>query len=67
MSYQSDRRLSEILPSLDPTLDAELKAEAQTYVCSECKTADPDPFIGMIDRAIAFYCPRCRTESLNTE
>ena len=66
MPYQSDKRLSEVLPSLDPSLDADLKAQAQTYVCSDCKTADPDPYVGMIDRSMAFYCPRCRMEKLTT-
>lgn len=64
MPYQSDKRLSEILPSLDHSLDAHLKAEAQAYVCSDCKTADSDPFVGLLDRGFVFYCPRCRMENL---
>jgi len=64
MPYQTDKRLSEILPSLDSSLDADLKAEAQAYICTECKTSDPDPFVGLLDRSFVFYCPRCRMESL---
>jgi hypothetical protein len=60
MRPTTDKRLSKLLPSLDPTLDSALRAEAQRYVCSDCKRPDPDPYVGMLERQMVFYCPVCR-------
>ena len=58
------KRVSELLPTLDSSLDAEIKKEAKHYVCSDCGNADPDPYMALMDRTdgdkdLIFYCPRC--------
>lgn len=53
------KRVSELLPSLDTGLDADIKAEAAEYVCPDCGKADPDPILGLLDGQLVFACPNC--------
>ena len=59
-----DKRLSEALSTFSTTASIDLQAEASKYVCPDCGTPDPDPYVGLLDRSIVFYCPRCRREAL---